>query len=621
MPFVSQQRVSGSTNWLPNWSTYRAQFTKAEREKLPSKRPLMLWLPDSVDAFRKMALLRVAPRSPRTFAFYEMAPGIMWAVLFHTPTNDLHLSKLAVGQDQDEWNHLERLSEAVSTYIRDLREQRRDLLHRLGNKRHMKAAREEQSDEAKKAAREANKRQMKVAREEQSDEAREAAREANKRQMKAARAEQSDEAKKAAREENRREKQEARERQIQLQKATYAEEEVEVAAERQREFDEAYAEALAARVSDAKGLGDHERDPEASLCLFHEVSGAVMFHELEQVPDDRATDEERARWREKAKGLIKDHVAVSPEDLLAIQERFREVLSPNKPLPACASCGTRCMAARGAYKRFMVVDLPEPFRFTEKQRADLEAMGTVDLVREVSGGHSRVPVGGTGEAGEADAEDDPMVAPAVETYPVHLRDMVSCFEDSDGRIYHLHADLVEHVCSEAAAAFEGGDEMEVEGAGGDVEAAAEGAEGAGGATRMVATVRLCHTCAAHASGERAGPPTQSLAAGVDYGRMDCLQLPSLTDIEKLLLSDVRMYANVLKVVAPSTAGKKEWQHVQLRAHFITFLHQGRDAFTSYVGKALSAEQRVSDFLDTVRAPCATPKVPLRFSLATGAARP
>ena len=68
---------------------------------------MMLWLPDSVDAFRKMALLRVAPRSPRTFAFYEMAPGIMWAVLFHTPTNDLHLSKLAVGQDKDEWNHLE----------------------------------------------------------------------------------------------------------------------------------------------------------------------------------------------------------------------------------------------------------------------------------------------------------------------------------------------------------------------------------------------------------------------------------------------------------------------------------------------------------------------------------
>ena len=573
----------------------------------------MLWLPDSVNAFRKMALLRVAPRSPRTFAFYEMAPGIMWAVLFHTPTNDLHLSKLAVGQDKDEWNHLERMSEAVSTYIRDLQETRQALLNRL----RMKAARAEQSEEAREADREANRRGKKAARAEQSEEAREADREANRRGKKAARAEQSDEAKKAAREEQRRRMEEARAKARELQKATYAEEEAAAAAEREREFDEAYAEALAARVSDAKGLGDHERDPEASLRLFHEVSGAVMFYELEQVPDDRATDEERARWREKAKGLIKDHVAVSPEDLLAIQERFREVLSPNKPLPACASCGTRCMAARGAYKRFMVVDLPEPFRFTEKQRADLEAMGTVDLVREVSGGHSRVPVGGTGEAGEADAEDDPMVAPAVETYPVRLRDMVSCFEDSDGRIYHLHADLVEHVCSEAAAAFEGGDEMDVEGAGGVVEAAGVGAEGAGGATRMVATVRLCHTCAAHASGERAGLPTQSLAAGVDYGRMDCLQLPPLTDSEKLLRSDVRMYANVLKVVAPSTAGKKEWQHVQLRAHFITFLHQGRDAFTSYVGKALSAEQRVSDFLDTVRAPCAIPKVPLRFSSAAG----
>jgi hypothetical protein len=33
----------------------------------------MLWLPDSVDAFRKMALLRVAPRSPRTFAFFSFS--------------------------------------------------------------------------------------------------------------------------------------------------------------------------------------------------------------------------------------------------------------------------------------------------------------------------------------------------------------------------------------------------------------------------------------------------------------------------------------------------------------------------------------------------------------------
>ena len=49
---------------------------------------------NSVDAFRKMALLRVAPKSPRTFVFYEMAPGIMWAVLFHTIKNDLHLSEL-----------------------------------------------------------------------------------------------------------------------------------------------------------------------------------------------------------------------------------------------------------------------------------------------------------------------------------------------------------------------------------------------------------------------------------------------------------------------------------------------------------------------------------------------
>ena len=167
---------------------------------------MMLWLPDSVNAFRKMALLRVAPRSPRTFAFYEMAPGIMWAVLLYTPTNDLHLSKLAVGQDKDEWNHLERMSEAVSTYIRDLQETRRALLDRLGKR----AARAELSDEAREADREANRRGKKAARAEQSEEAREAAREADRRGKKVARAEQSDEAREAAREANTRGKKAAR---------------------------------------------------------------------------------------------------------------------------------------------------------------------------------------------------------------------------------------------------------------------------------------------------------------------------------------------------------------------------------------------------------------------------
>ena len=46
-------------------------------------------------AFRKMALLRVVPRSTRTFVFYEMAPGLIWAVIFHTQKNDLYLSQLA----------------------------------------------------------------------------------------------------------------------------------------------------------------------------------------------------------------------------------------------------------------------------------------------------------------------------------------------------------------------------------------------------------------------------------------------------------------------------------------------------------------------------------------------
>ena len=88
------------------------------------------------------------------------------------------------------------------------RRRARGLLWSQANRHGMKAARTEQSEEA----REANRRRMKAAREEQSDEAREAAREADKRGKQAARAEQSDEARKAAREENKRGKKEARER-------------------------------------------------------------------------------------------------------------------------------------------------------------------------------------------------------------------------------------------------------------------------------------------------------------------------------------------------------------------------------------------------------------------------
>ena len=57
-------------------------------------------------------------------------------------------------------------------------------------------------------------------------------------------------------------------------------------------------------------LPPHVRLLGIAACAFHPISlpiprgerscDGVMFHELQQVPDDRAIDEERARWQEKA---------------------------------------------------------------------------------------------------------------------------------------------------------------------------------------------------------------------------------------------------------------------------------------------------------------------------------
>ena len=643
---VAAQRPTGKTAWLPKWSAYRELLPAAERGELPAMRPSMKWLPASVDAFRKTALVRKAGRSNRAFAFYEMAPGVMWAVILNAPKDELHLCELANPQDARERQHVLFMRDAVLTYVRELEETRKRLQKRL---------------------------QDRIWRQ-----------------------------------------------RFRVDEPTYAEKEAAAAAERRREFDEAHEEALAARATEATGLGDAVRDPEESLRLYHEASGVEMVWDMQQHPADDASEAEWARWREVSKGLINEHVAVSPLDQLTIQEAFLKELSPNAPLCACASCGS--LMAK-SYERFVVNALPEQFRYTERQRAELDAMGSVELCREVSGRHSRVPVGGEGGAEKGGAEEGgaeeggPEEGGAatleVETYTVNLRDMVCCFQDGDGPIYHLHADLVDFVARPCeggemevdAVAAEGAGEMEVDVAAAEG-AAAEGAvekvralapklvlakakvavcrwvalllrlyvhhrlwgapdNGAGcfpdlrtrqghAANRLdcagqemgnltaamdaalaeaeemgegaaataaaaaaaeaeqqkqqqppqqqqekVATVRLCNKCAAHARGGQPGPPPQSLAAGIDYGRSDCLKLPPLTDIEKLILSDMRMYANVVKVAAPSMSDKKDWQHVQLRGHFITFVHQGRDAFTSYIGRALSAEQRVSDFLDLV----------------------
>ena len=71
-------------------------------------------------------------------------------------------------------------------------------------------------------------------------------------------------------------------------------------------------------------------------------------------------------------------------------------------------------------------------------------------------------------------------------------------------------------------------------------------------------------------------PRMSLAAGVDLGNRDFQNaldfLPTLSDVERLALSNVRTYAQILKIVVPdSKLTAKQLVHRELVGHFISFV--------------------------------------------------
>ena len=92
--------------------------------------------------------------------------------------------------------------------------------------------------------------------------------------------------------------------------------------------------------------------------------------------------------------------------------------------------------------------------------------------------------------------------------------------------------------------------------------------------------RLCPHCsvAFFPKNSRTKPtiPRMSLAAGVDLGNRDSQNavdfLPTLSDVERLALSNVRTYAQILKIVVPdSKLTAKQLVHRELVGHFISFV--------------------------------------------------
>ena len=289
-------------------------------------------------------------------------------------------------------------------------------------------------------------------------------------------------------------------------------------------------------------VGDFERCPHAALHLQNELNGHEITWDAEHPPDESASEEEHEAWVERMIKVIDDHVHVSLEEQAKIYEKAQAKLSVEAVLPACASCG-RKMCDEG-YLELDVRALPSVFRLTDEQRQQREELGTLDVL-ELSDGDPHLRLEHIGER----------VAPVTRT--VDLCEMVSCYELDDD-LYHLHPDLV-HTGSVA------------------------------GEPRVWLCNCQCAKVAA-AGGECA--PSRSLAAGVDFGRLDVLGLPEPSAIEQLILSDVRLYALVQKVTMDGKNLSRDWLRETIKGHSIYFLQSGASAVTEALTTTI--EERIED---------------------------
>ena len=312
--------------------------------------------------------------------------------------------------------------------------------------------------------------------------------------------------------------------------------------------DEAATQAAAGEASSEAETLNPQHDQDAALALYNELNGHMLSWAADNPPPLSAGEAELAAWRAEVSELITSQMvsvdANHVRDL--VEEQLLPKVGAGAHLCACASCGIR-MAEHG-YQCFSLDSLPNYFKLSEAERDDREKLGSIDLFS-------------LSEAGE-------LVGGVAQT---DLRKIVTCYSRGD-ELYHLIPSLVE------------GDEQT-----GDLR------------------VQLCsHRCAARVKEPKADaqgrliPPACSLAAGVDFGSLDGLfNLPPLTDIEKVLLADVRMYAMVVKVVAPSNRKKEQWQHMKLRGHTIFFVQSGTEAAQAFVERTI--DQRVTDLLHKVQA--------------------
>ena len=309
-------------------------------------------------------------------------------------------------------------------------------------------------------------------------------------------------------------------------------EEAEEAEEVEEAAEEEGADAMGRR---AEGATSFDKDPDKALALYNELNGHGISWQAEKRPAFGADGAEWRAWEGAVVDDIERWVKIEDQTLEEIYDEARQQLSSESMLCACASCQQRSVEL--AFRKVPVRRMPRCFQLNFLERTNREALGTVELI---DGVHARVE--------ELPNEFTPTMC------EVDLRELVTCYE-FDGQWYHLDPDLV----------VMGRDPKRT------------GDDGGEGEDEPLAT--LCSACARAAERddteeEQVVAPQFSLAAGVDFGQLEKLGLPELSMVEKLLLSDVRPYGQVVKVAAPGNKNKEAWQHMKLKGHWIAFMHSG-----------------------------------------------
>ena len=270
---------------------------------------------------------------------------------------------------------------------------------------------------------------------------------------------------------------------------------------------------------------DYQLYPETAVMLYHLNSGSYAFHNLKDDLSKQST-------RDKIKKEIREQKVSNEKKEQIIKDFDTQLYSGVNNMPfliTCGCCGIR-EYERGSEKVFSRERGGVRYKMTPLEKVTALRYSEMDelLLR-------------------AKLKKEPVSIPIDAFHTQRLivpEEAISYYHDrKNNRYYHLHREFVE------------------EDSKGD------------------AKVQICHDCyyslfpdeATQTLDNNPRIPDLSIAAGVDFGDFNRIYLTEPNTFERIILSQVRPFITVLKLI-DNTGQKRDYTQSVLRGHAITFDH-------------------------------------------------